>query len=113
MASVAMVGIFAIDPNVPSTVYAICQALRINRSLQNGDVISGFPSFTNITGILQTDGVNSSALVIRLVTIEPALFWHCPHLADDGSRRYVDSHSADPRTFSLPNQALEPAFFGP
>src|SRR6267378_431776 len=49
-------GYFAIDPNVPSTVYASCQAYSINRSLQNGDVISGIPSFVDITtGINQSD----------------------------------------------------------
>jgi hypothetical protein len=49
-------GYFAIDPNVPSTVYASCQRYSINRSLKNGDVISGFPSFSDITtGINQVD----------------------------------------------------------
>jgi hypothetical protein len=49
-------GYFAIDPIVPSTVYASCQAYSINRSVQNGDVISGIPSFTGITtGINQSD----------------------------------------------------------
>jgi hypothetical protein len=48
-------GYFAIDPIVPSTVYASCQRYSINRSLQNGDVISTIPSFTDITGINQSD----------------------------------------------------------
>src|SRR5882672_6344790 len=67
-------GYFAIDPNVPSTVYASCQAYSINRSLRNGDVISGFPSFIDITsGINQNDQsefipllVIDSSLSIRL-----------------------------------------------
>jgi len=89
-------GYFAIDPIVPSTVYASCQAYSINRSLQNGDVISGFPSFSDITTeLIRVTRVNSFRPCHRLVTTEPALFWHLPHLADYGSRDTWTVISAD------------------
>jgi len=57
-------GYFAIDPNVPSTVYASCQRYSINRSLKNGDVISGFPSFSDITmELIKLTGGNSFHLL--------------------------------------------------
>ncbi len=68
-------GYFAIDPIVPSTVYASCQAYSINRSLQNGDVISGFPSFIDITsGINQND---QSEFIPPLV-IDSSLYFRRP-----------------------------------